>query len=128
MADHETAAIASGSSAGGVRRWAPLGGSDCIRKVDDSGLLAAFKTSPDYRRHQGELRRAKATRELAELDALIGAHRAALAALPHPHGFMDRQTGAPLTRLDSVLWLREHAGATGRAALLRSLKTLFAIP
>lgn len=103
-------------------------GSDCIRKVDDSGLMAAYKSSPQFREHQRKLRLAKAQRELAELDAMIAAHRDALAALPHPHGFLDRKTGAPLTRLDSVLWLRQNAGATGRAGLLRSLKTLFPTP
>lgn len=101
-------------------------GCDCIAKVGDAGLLKAYKTSPEFRAHKRKLAYAKAERVRLELIALIDANRALLATLPHPYGFTDRKTGAPLTRLDSVQWLFDHSGASGRESLLRGLKRTLA--
>lgn len=99
-------------------------GCDCIRKVGDEGLFRAFKTSPEYRKHQRDMRRAKdlATRE--HLDALIADNAARLAALPHPRGFTDRKTGTALTMMDQISWMLNHCGAAGRGRLLKQVKTI----
>lgn len=98
-------------------------GCDCIAKVGDEGLLQAFKTSPQVRAHNRKLASAKAARVTAELSAMIEAAAPELAKLPHPRGFVDRSTGKPLTRLDSVRWYFNACGAAGRGAWLRGLKS-----
>lgn len=101
-------------------------GCECIRKVGDAGLLQAYKTSPEFRAHQRQLRALKAKAILTELSALIAANAGLLATLPHPYGYTDRQTGKALTRLDSVNWLLSHSGDSGRASLLRGLRKTLA--
>lgn len=101
-------------------------GSDCIAKVGDAGLLRAFKTSPAWRAHQRKLAAAKAARVSAEVRAIVEANKARLAALPHPRGFTDRATGAPLTALDQAEWMLANAGKAGRAGLLGWLKRALA--
>lgn len=100
-------------------------GCNCIEKVGDSGLMKAYKTSPEYR----AIQRAKvAAKNKAVFDALqstIAANEARLSAMPHPRGFTDRATGAALTMLDQVKWLLNNCGASGRASTLKMLqKTL----
>ena len=97
-------------------------GCNCIEKVGDRGLLKAYKTSPEFRAHQRALAWKKAERVLETLKELIAAHSAALASKPHPRGFLDRQTGAPLTLLDYVQWMFDHSGASGRASLLKFIQ------
>jgi hypothetical protein len=97
-------------------------GSNCIEKVGDAGLLKAYKKSPEFRAHQRDLRRRKSAVVFTELKALIESRKSEFASQPHPRGFVDRETGKPLTYLDSVVWLFENSGASGRASLLRALK------
>lgn len=98
-------------------------GCNCIAKVGDSGLMKAYKSSPEYRRMMAAKRSAKATAVFNELSTLISANSEKLAAMPHPHGFIDRKTGNALTFLDQVKWILDHCGASGRAGLLKSLKS-----
>ena len=97
-------------------------GCDCIAKVSDAGLLRAYKTSLAFRDHNRKLAAAKAARVSKELTQLIADNSALFASRPHPRGFLDRTTGAPLTFLDSVKWSLGYCGASGRAALLKGLK------
>lgn len=97
-------------------------GCNCIAKVGDTGLLKAYKTSPQFRAIQRANKAAKNKIVFDELKALIETMSPKLAALPHPRGFTDRQTSAPLTALDNVKWLFDHSGATGRDWLLKHLK------
>lgn len=103
-------------------------GCDCIRKVDDSGLLKAYKNSPEVRAHKRNLEAAKAKAVRAEAVALIEANEAALKAQPHPKGFTKwmghDQPRQPMTRLDDVkFWL--NSGRKGAKTILAELKKEF---
>lgn len=99
-------------------------GCDCVMKTGDAGLLQAYKTSPDVRRHAAQLRQAKDKRNTAELARLIAENRDLLASMPHPRGFTDRQTGKPLTALDQYEWLQKNCGAAGRASTVKELSKI----
>lgn len=97
-------------------------GCDCINKTGDAGLIAAYKRSPEFRRRQREQ---KAAREAAkdakaaeELAPLLAHHGTAFSARPHPFHLKDRETGAALTLLDYLIWVRDNRGH--RAALVRA--------
>jgi len=98
-------------------------GCNCIEKVGETGILKAYKSSPEYRAKQREIRDKKATAVFQELTALIKANADTFRAQPHPLGFVDRKTGVPLTYLDSVNWRMDASGNAGRAKLLTALKT-----
>lgn len=97
-------------------------GCDCIAKAGDTGVLRAYKSSPEYRRKMAEKRADKARSVTLQLQALMAEKANEWATQPHPAGFVDRQTGKPLTRLDYVRWMFDHCGAAGRASLLRGLR------
>lgn len=97
-------------------------GTDCIAKVGDAGLLQAYKSSPEQRRHQAKLRQARAAVVTNELLAIIASSADQLRALPHSRGFTDRETGQPLTRLDQVNWYLNACGASGRAGFLKAIR------
>lgn len=99
-------------------------GCDCIAKAGDIGLLKAYKTSPEYRKHQAQLRDAKNKRVAAEIAALLAQLSPQLSTMPHPRGFTDRRTGAPLTALDQATWEQANCGAAGRTGLLKWLKSI----
>lgn len=103
-------------------------GCDCIRKVDDEGLLKAYANSAEVRAHKRQLEAAKAKAVRDEAVALIEANKATLAAQPHPKGFtrwMGRdEARQPMTRLDDVMfWL--HSGRKGAMAVLKQLRSEF---
>jgi hypothetical protein len=97
-------------------------GSDCIAKVGDEGILRAYKNSPEVRAHKRKLAAAKDAKVSAELVALLAAKEAEYRALPHPYGFINRETGAPLSKWDYVQFSLKGCGASGRAAWLKTLK------
>lgn len=97
-------------------------GCNCIEKVGDTGLLQAYKNSPEFRKATREKAAAKYAANLAELNALIEVNKEKLAALPHTYGFVDRATGVPLTYLDHVKWCVGSCGAKGTASWLKVLK------
>jgi len=97
-------------------------GCDCIRKVGDAGVLRAYRTSPEFRARAKAKRDEKDTSVSLELTALVEAQKTKLAAMAHPYGYSDRQTGKPLTFLDWATWMRDRCGAAGRANLLKNLK------
>lgn len=101
-------------------------GCDCIRKVDDAGLLKAYASSPQVRAHKRELEAAKAKAVRAEAVALIEANMTTLSSQPHPKGFIDyRNSGKPMTRLDDVkFWL--NSGRAGAKQVLKELRREFA--
>lgn len=93
-------------------------GCDCINKVGDTGLLKAYKTSPEYRAKQRAIRAKKSAAVLVELKTTISANADKLAKLPHPMGFTDRK----LTALDYAKWMLDHCGDAGRRSVLKRLK------
>lgn len=103
-------------------------GSDCVARVGDEGLKRDLDRQPEWRRLKREkAQAAKARRDARVLEALkaLLADKDALAALaeqPHPQGFVDRETGEPLTALDWAWWMMDHCGAAGREGLLKGLK------
>ena len=101
-------------------------GCDCVEKTGDAGLR---KVVADVKRkHDRELRHARETARVATGRALLAdpAVREQLAALPHPRGFVDRDTGAPMTLLDSVEWMFTNAGTAGRIRTTRQIEKLLA--
>lgn len=101
-------------------------GCECIRKVGDAGLLKAYKSSPEFRAHQRKLRAQKASAVRAEIHTILAANRARLETQPHPLGFINRETGAPLTAWDDAQWYLSRCGDAGHARFLRNLKAKFA--
>lgn len=102
-------------------------GCNCIDKVGDTGLLKAYKTSPEYRAKQRAVRAGKAMAVFAELKTTISGPAAdKLSALPHPMGFTDRKTGCALTALDYAKWMLDHCGAAGHRAVLSRIKKMLA--
>lgn len=99
-------------------------GCNCIAKVGDAGLMKAYKTSPEYRAKQRQLRAEKARAVYAELKTLVESSASVLSSMPHPYGFIDRQTGRALTLLDSIQWTISNAGAAGQASALRHVKAI----
>lgn len=99
-------------------------GCNCVDKVGDKGIIRAYKTSPEFRKIQREKRQAKgrAAREIVE--KLVEENRERLAAHPHPLGFKDRQTGAPLTLLDQVLWMKGNCGTSGITSYAKTLQRI----
>jgi len=103
-------------------------GCNCIEKVGDTGLLKAYKTSPEYRAHQNKLKRERDALVVAEIKTTIVICHKQLAALPHPMGFSDRATGAALTALDWANWMLNNCGASGRKAVLKRINTMLSEP
>lgn len=97
-------------------------GCDCVMKTEDRGLIREIKSRPEVLAKAREARARKASAVQIELEALIKKHAEQLRLQPHSKGFTDRQTGAPLTRLDEVKWLYNQCGAAGRDRLLKNLK------
>lgn len=93
-------------------------GSDCVAKTGDNGLIRAFKTSPEFRKHQRELARSKAERVNAEMDAILSDPQA-LTQFPHPQDF---RAARGETLRDHAVWMFHNAGASGRASTLRFVK------
>lgn len=105
-------------------------GSDCVAKTGDHGLRRFVDA--EKKKRESEKRAAKhkakwiAVKE--ELAALMGDSnvKAKLASLPHPRGFVDRETGTPLTMLDQVEWMAQNAGVSGKEATVALIKKAIA--
>lgn len=102
-------------------------GIDCAekayQKVDRfDAAKAALKKAVSKRR--AAQRKAREVTKLEELQTLIDDNEDFYATLPHPRGFTNRETGAPLTMLDQINWTMKRAGTKGKLALLKTLKAL----
>jgi hypothetical protein len=99
-------------------------GSDCVAKTGDAGLRKAIDA--ETRKINRAKREAKSIALAAEVKELAAdpAVRAALEALPHPLGFVDRETGRPLTAWDDVEWRWPRCGAKGLAGLAKRLRAM----
>lgn len=99
-------------------------GCDCVKKTErrdnvaDRKFTTAIEKIVKAKRNAAARERNARKGEAATtaLIAILGnaAHRETLAAMPHPYG---REGGY----LASCEWLLDHAGTTGRVALLKSL-------
>lgn len=96
-------------------------GCDCVGKTGDSGLIQAYKKSPEYRAHQRELARAKDQVKTAELDEILARPlvQASLKSQPHPSAHF---AGKGLTYLDYINFCLGGSGAQGRASWLKWLR------
>jgi hypothetical protein len=90
-------------------------GCDCVNKTQDAGLIRAYKNRPEYRKLQREKRAAKAAADLIELDTLLRERAADLERFP---ATSDKSPNL----YQHVVWWRNHAGASGRASVLRFAK------
>jgi len=97
-------------------------GPDCIEKVGERGIIKAFKSSPEFRKHKAEIRKEKASKIKAELDAALVEKAEALKSAPHPKGFKDWKSGNPLSFYDYAVWMVRNAGASGRERVYREMK------
>ena len=95
-------------------------GSDCVLKVGDKGLVNTVK------REVNRTKRAKqVARETARIDTAVSVFeitRSRFEALPHPRGFTDRSTGAPLTLADQVDWMLANSGHSGKLRTARLIE------
>jgi hypothetical protein len=98
-------------------------GSDCVCKTGDVGLRKEMTSLPEVRAARRAAVAAQAEKDFETLKEILAdeAFCAVLAGAPHPRGFVDRNTGQPLTRLDWARWMFDHSGRTGRKALLKAL-------
>lgn len=97
-------------------------GCDCILKVGDAGLKKVVDEHKAKARREASKRKAISVQ--SALVTLIAAKREALASMPHPKGFKDQHTGAPLTALDFAEYMLKCCGASGKARLLKQLTAL----
>lgn len=97
-------------------------GSDCVRHTGDSGLIKCVDA--EMAKHRRELRHANEDKTVAWLDEQMAEQstRDVLAAMPHPMGFKDRTTGAPMTALDWAEWMRLNSGASGKVKVARFVR------
>ena len=106
-------------------------GSSCIKKTTKPGkrisvmAAQALKAKRDL---DTKKRHARDKKKAQELHALLKdpAARAILATGRHPWGHKNRETGEPLTYLDSVEWMYKHSGAAGTNKTLKAVKAFIA--
>jgi hypothetical protein len=98
-------------------------GCECINRAGDKKLIDVVK------REANRVKAARAYDRAEERMApvfgrllLMQGLRDALEARPHPHGFTDRETGAPLTALDYVEWMLAHSGQKGRKQVAKFIQ------
>lgn len=101
-------------------------GSTCVEKTGDSGIIQAFKKSPEKREHDRAVRHAREALKVAELEALVKSEADALEAIPHSRGFIDRETEKPMTMLDEVNWMLNCCGNSGKIRTLKWIKKTLA--
>ncbi len=96
-------------------------GCDCVAKTGDAGLIKAYKTSPEYRKHQRELAHAKDVVKTDELKEILARPRvqASLQAQKHPNDYF---AGKGKTYLDYINYSLGGSGAAGRASWLKWLR------
>jgi hypothetical protein len=100
-------------------------GCDCVRKVNAKGsrvLAAAEQAAQNLRNAKARERRAaKAERDSAEIQSLLGdpAWRERAASKPHPLAWRAEQGD---TRLDYAEWMFQNSGASGRGRLLKAIR------
>jgi hypothetical protein len=89
-------------------------GCDCIHKVNDARLIKVIaKDEAKLAKAKRDAKRAKDVARVAAAKARLPQVADALAARPHPRGFVNRETGAPMTLLDWATWMLDNAGVTG---------------
>jgi hypothetical protein len=92
-------------------------GCDCVEKASRKGDRILTDVQKAVREVRRERAAAKADEKIAAAVAALifdDATRARVEAQPHPRGFVDRETGRPLTLLDWAAWMFTNAGRAGR--------------
>jgi hypothetical protein len=104
-------------------------GCDCIRKVGDAGLKRQIAAAErDMKARQKAAKVAREQVRIAEAVRLLaGPVGERLAAEAHSRGFVNRETGAPLSRLAEVKWLLEHSGHAGKLATAKVIEAFGAL-
>lgn len=111
-------------------------GFDCAAKLNSAVNKAHMfadetaKFMADVRRKRLAMERGKRATKAetirAQLDAWLAdeAVRAKLEAMPHPKGFLSRETGEPMTLLEWSEWMAENSGAAGRKKVADAIRKL----
>jgi hypothetical protein len=102
-------------------------GCDCVNKTGDKALIVkatAAQKAHDRARRAANARRREAAAMLriwtawAQWDRV----RPSFAAQPHPRGFVDRETGIPMTLADWAEWTMANAGTAGRLQVASAIE------
>jgi hypothetical protein len=97
-------------------------GCNCIEKVGDTGILKAYKQSPEFRAHKRKLTQLKDAIVQVEINALLAELSPHFASRPHPYGYVNRSTKVPLTYLDYVKFGMGMSGIAGRKTWVKFLR------
>jgi hypothetical protein len=109
-------------------------GCDCILKLNRADNRFIGKVELEMKRVKREQnRKTAAIRKERERERIAKAYglladplnAERLAAMPHPRGFKDRQTGYPLSLANYVNWMRRNAGHTGDLDTAKMLEKIF---
>jgi hypothetical protein len=100
-------------------------GSDCVGRTGDAGLIKAYKSTREYRAHQKALRDAKDTRNVEEIEHILGdaASRKKLEAstFTSHYAYGESRRDNHLARAErSLPW----CGAKGRAEWLATFRKI----
>lgn len=101
-------------------------GCDCAERSGDRGMIVRAKR--EKAKLAREKRHAREAARLADLEAMLTDEttRAQIATHPHPRGYMNRETGEPLTLLDWAEWMVRCSGAKGKGEVLKTLRATLA--
>ena len=97
-------------------------GCNCVEKVGDTGILKAYKSSPEFRAHKRKLAQLKDAAVRKEIDLLLAECAPHFSAQPHPYGYINRSTKEPLTYLDYVKFGMGMSGMAGRKTWVKFLR------
>lgn len=97
-------------------------GCNCVEKTGDSGLIKAYKSTPEFRKLQAQKRQAKDDAVCAQWTALIAHHADRLRAIPR-----ETWNGGTESQYDFLIRVWPQCGASGRANYLKYAKKLLSI-
>lgn len=98
-------------------------GCDCVERTGDAGMIRAYKSTPEYRKHQKDLRQAKDKANDAELRRLLADD--SFRALLTSKTFVNSR-GETTNRLDGAEKSLPWCGAAGRAQWLACFRKVLA--
>lgn len=99
-------------------------GVNCVEKVGDAGILKAYKNSPEVRARNRAKAQAKDDAIRAEWNILIN-QPAVIEKLKS--SFVQKWNKTMQSQYESLTWIWDHCGASGRNRYLKHLKSLITI-
>lgn len=102
-------------------------GSECARKVSkqvasEIEILLKKKLHNKYKENKSS--EAEKIHELADRIRTDETLRNKLKEIPHPNGFINRETKEPLTYLDFAEWMIQHSGQYGMSKIMKFVNKL----